>query len=152
MIRTNSLPTNLPTTIGNSNKTILVDLSDVRKQLDFASTSSKQNTNSQKTVLREENITTDKRKSTNNIKIELEEEINKCFLQEIPRDLGVIKKDNRKICEFCKKKLKDRKSNQKPSQTRYWCGFHKVPVCFLICYDSHLTEIRSLYALKRRKL
>jgi len=100
MIRTNSLPTNLPTTIGNSNKTILVDLSDVRKQLDFASTSSKQNTNSQKTVLREENITTNKRKSTNNIKIELEEEINKCFLQEIPRDLGVIKKDNRKICEF----------------------------------------------------
>jgi len=71
----------------------------VIKQLDFASTSSKQNTNSQKIGLFEKNITTNKRK----IKIELGEETNRCFLQEIPRNLGGDKKIIEKYVNFEKK-------------------------------------------------
>jgi len=90
-----------------------------------------------------------KRKAEKDLKSELENEIERCALQEIPK--GDQKKTSKLRCEICRKGVKNQSDLTRIHQTNYWCSYHRLPVCLVGCYDKHLGEIRSLYNLKRRR-
>jgi len=37
--------------------------------------------------------------------------------------------------------------NKKRKQTSYWCVAHKIPICYMICYDNH----RKLHRIQYKK-
>lgn len=61
-----------------------------------------------------------------------------CNLDDIPQLYA--RADTRMVCQVCifNQSLKNKTGTSK--QTRYWCSYHKVPVCFLKCYDFHIRQ------------